>query len=124
MDKEITKMLELLRKGMEQLPEMGSKGWEMYVRGYQIDHMIKATVVGVILLLSAATLFFCFKRVNKITNSNSWYAEEDAFLYQVVAAITAVLVFPCTLLGFYFCLRGAIVPEYSLITELIRNLGQ
>lgn len=112
MEKQITDILELIKNGMKEIPEIGSKGWDMYVQSYKVDHLIQFIFSAVIVFLIIALL------VTVLVLKSKRLFDVDDFtlgLWSFFGAIAVIIL----VFVMYFGIRGYLAPEYSIIRGFI-----
>lgn len=113
MDQQLTDLLEILKNGLKQIPEIGSEGWEMYVRGYQLSHVL--TVAGCIL-----GILVCLAIILK------WKQKDDGDVYDAETRGLTIYFLYIVSIGLavygFTNLYGVLLPEFSIIKELMGRI--
>ncbi|WP_315600138.1 hypothetical protein [Abiotrophia defectiva] len=109
MDTQVSKILDLLTKGMEGVPDIASQAFQIMVRGKFVNGMAKI-VLAVILLMIVVGAYIVIWRKMKEDKEPDWIM------------VLAVMILPITAGLFYLYegINSAMAPEYDAVMTLLR----
>lgn len=111
MDTQVSKILDLLTKGMEGVPDIASQAFQIMVRGKFVNGVAEI-VLGVILLVFSAIVAIAIW--SKMKDDDDGYYEWSVFLALLILPIILGL---CYLYG---GITSVMAPEYDAVLELLR----
>lgn len=124
MEQEIQNVMVIIRKSLEAMPEMGTEAWKLMVSGERFDGI---TSVVTYLLFIVITILMIKKSINIYDNlKEESYGSLDVDGFQIVFFITTlffVLISVLLLLIMSDSVRSIVMPEYSLIRNIINSLS-
>ena len=125
MEQELTNMLELLRQGLSELPNIGSDVYNIYARGVQVEGGMQVAIYVTIILI-VTCLIRRFKKKLDNLNPNDFIAyDKREALEEVVLAlsISLIVISVAACFGVYNGLMKLFAPEYILIRQIIKMLA-
>lgn len=111
MDTQVSKILDLLTKGMEGVPDIASQAFQIMVRGKFVNGVAEI-VLGVILLVFSAVVAIAIW--SKMKDDDDGYYEWSVFLVPLIIPIVFVLFF------LYDGITSVMLPEYDAVMTLLR----
>ena len=124
MEQEIQNVMVIIRKSLEAMPEMGTEAWKLMVSGERFDGI---TSIVTSLLFIYITILMIKKSINIYDNlKEESYGSLDVDGFQIAFFITTlffVLISVLLLLIMSDSVRSIVMPEYSLIRNIIDSLS-
>lgn len=125
MEQELTNMLELLRQGLSELPNIGSDVYNIYARGIQVEGGLQVAIYVTIILILICLIRRFKKKLDNL-NSNDFidYNKRDDLEGVVVAlSISLIVISVAACFGVHNGLMKLFAPEYTLIRQIINMLA-
>ena len=119
MEQQATEILELIKNGMAEMPQIGSDAWNLYISGVRASGIISIVTYLVIIIVM---LLACYVTV-RISADN--YDPYNITLLDILLIIFGII---SLMVGFFFIielstnLTQIITPEYYIIENIIRTL--
>lgn len=110
MDTQVSKILDLLTKGMEGVPDIASQAFQIMVRGKFVNGMAKI-VLAVILLMIVVGAYIVIWRKMKEDKEPDWI---------VVVLAVMILLITAGLFYLYDGITSVMAPEYDAVMSLLR----
>lgn len=122
MEQQLTELLELLKNGLKQIPEIGSQGWEMYVRGFVVSNIIWLVWALIIIGVCIALIVYLVKYHKKGKLDDDYWNFDDWEIPQAMIGFIAPTILIIATIFLFFKIQNIILPEYSIIKSVIDNL--
>jgi len=122
MEQQLTELLKLLKDGLKQIPEIGSQGWEMYVRGFVVSNIIWLVWALIIISVCITLIVYLFNYHKKGKSGYSHWDFDDWGFPQIMIGLVTPFVLIAATIFLFFKIQNIILPEYSIIKSIISNL--
>lgn len=109
METQVSKILDLLTKGMEGVPDIASQAFQIMVRGKFVNGVAK--IVLAVILLSIAAIV-AYKIMDKM--------KKDKYSNLVEALPSVILLILVGLIFLYAGITSVMAPEYDAVMALLR----
>lgn len=125
MEQELTNMLELLRQGLSELPNIGSDVYNIYARGIQVEGGVQVAIYVTIILIVTCLIRRFKKKLDNLNSSDFIDYNKRETLEEVVLAlsISLIVISVAACFGVYDGLMKLFAPEYILIRQIIKMLA-
>lgn len=121
MEKQLTELLELLKDGLKQIPEVGSQGWEMYVRGFVLDNVIWLVWALITNGVCIAILVYLFKYHKKGKLEDDYWDWDDWEYPQIALAFVTPILLILAMIFLFVKIQNILLPEYSIIKSILTS---
>lgn len=111
METQVSKILDLLTKGMEGVPDIASQAFQIIVRGKFVNG-VADIVLGVILLVFSAIVAIAIW--SKMKDNDDEYYEWSVFLALLILPILFGLIY------LYSGINSVMAPEYDAVMALLK----
>lgn len=109
MDTQVSKILDLLTKGMEGVPDVASQTFQIMVRGEFANGVVEIALSVVLLAIAAIVAYKIMDKMKK-----------DKYSNLVEALPSVILLILVGLIFLYAGITSAIAPEYDAVMSLLR----
>lgn len=125
MEQELTNMLELLRQGLSELPNIGSDVYNIYARGIQVEGGLQIAIYVTVMLILTCLIRRFKKKLDNLNSSDFVDDDKRETLENVVIAlsISLIVISAAACFGVYNGLMKLFAPEYILIRQIINMLA-
>lgn len=109
MDTQVSKILDLLTKGMEGVPDIASQAFQIMVRGEFVNGVAEIVLAVILLVFSAIVAIAIWSKTK-----DDWYSEWVLFLVPLIIPIVFGLFF------MYDGITSVMLPEYDAVMTLLK----
>lgn len=119
MEQQATEMLELIKNGMAEIPQIGSDAWNLYVSGVRASGIISIVtyLVTIIVMLLA-----CYVIIRILADDYDPYNITLLDILLIIFGTIACIVGLFFIMDLSTNLTQIITPEYYIIENIIRTL--
>lgn len=114
MEKEVVGLLELFKKGLTELPKVGTEAWTMMTNGYSIEHWVYAFIGIGLAVVSVVLFIFSYKTHNK----SSYLTGDDSTALAFIGSL--ILIISVIVIGVN--IPRALAPDYFIIKTILVSL--
>lgn len=122
MENEVNDILQTINEGLKSLPEYASQGWNLMVAGTRFDAINNFAIHSLLIVILIVAIAVFNKKAKKHDDNGNVDAQETFIIMMGLTLFVLVIATFFYVMEFSGYMRGMFMPEYQIISELIRSV--